>query len=167
MSTLPPCEYEDSADCYWNAGSMGNGDGISFIDLGGTAYYAETVTPAADGMSHDFVFDPNSPIVTVTPPDGVLCYTSLDGMFTCNVFTGREVTPDDDSYVPSPPTGTETTTTTVATPPTTPDGLAETGMTDATVSAALFLGLVLLATGAVLAVTQLRNHRNRDHADAD
>lgn len=29
--TNTPCEYEDSVNCYWDAGSMGNGSGHSFI----------------------------------------------------------------------------------------------------------------------------------------
>lgn len=32
---LPPCPTEDSANCYWDAQTMGNGHGSSFIDLGG------------------------------------------------------------------------------------------------------------------------------------
>ena len=35
MAGLPPCATEDSANCYWNARTMGNGQGRSFIDLGG------------------------------------------------------------------------------------------------------------------------------------
>lgn len=31
---LKPCEYEDSMNCYWNARSMGNGRGDSFIVIG-------------------------------------------------------------------------------------------------------------------------------------
>lgn len=26
-----PCAYEDSVNCYWNAGEMGNGHGHSFV----------------------------------------------------------------------------------------------------------------------------------------
>lgn len=37
--TLPPCESEDSRDCYWDAGERGNGEGVSFVDIDGTAYY--------------------------------------------------------------------------------------------------------------------------------
>lgn len=40
-SGLPPCVTEDSTDCYWDADVMGNGYGRSFVDIGGTAYYAE------------------------------------------------------------------------------------------------------------------------------
>ena len=36
---LPVCEYEDSANCRWDAGTAGNGAGFSFIDLGGEVYY--------------------------------------------------------------------------------------------------------------------------------
>lgn len=35
ITTLPPCQTEDSSNCYWNAQTMGNGNGSSFIDLGG------------------------------------------------------------------------------------------------------------------------------------
>lgn len=33
VSMLPPCEYEDSSWCYWQADRMGNGEGQSFISL--------------------------------------------------------------------------------------------------------------------------------------
>lgn len=36
---LPACETEDSQNCYWDASTRGNGQGQSFIDLNGTAYY--------------------------------------------------------------------------------------------------------------------------------
>lgn len=161
MSTLPPCEYEDSANCYWNATSAGNGQGTSFIDLGGTAYYADTVTPANDGMSVNFTFPGDSPIIDLYPssfPDGVLCWTDLADNFVCNVFTGREVTPDDDteSYVPTPPTGTETTTETetVVTPP----ALAETGSDFAHLPpSAWVLPIILVAAGALLLLGTNRN----------
>lgn len=32
---LRPCQYEDSTWCYWDAGARGNGQGHSFISLGG------------------------------------------------------------------------------------------------------------------------------------
>jgi len=35
MMVLPPCEYEDSAWCVWNAAEAGNGEGQSFANLGG------------------------------------------------------------------------------------------------------------------------------------
>lgn len=37
--TLPPCEYEDSWQCFWNAATRGNGAGDSFVALNGTVYY--------------------------------------------------------------------------------------------------------------------------------
>lgn len=38
--TLPPCPTEDSGDnCYWNAREMGNGEGTSFVVIGGVVYY--------------------------------------------------------------------------------------------------------------------------------
>lgn len=36
---LPACEYEDSSNCYWDAGARGNGQGQSFYDIAGTAYF--------------------------------------------------------------------------------------------------------------------------------
>lgn len=38
-STLPPCEHEDSNNCYWNASTMGNGIGRSFTDIMGEVFY--------------------------------------------------------------------------------------------------------------------------------
>jgi len=38
--SLPPCESEDSDNCYWDAARMGNGTGQSFISLEGVLYYA-------------------------------------------------------------------------------------------------------------------------------
>lgn len=35
----PLCEFEDSADCIWDAQNQGNGIGESFVDVGGTAIY--------------------------------------------------------------------------------------------------------------------------------
>lgn len=46
---LVPCEEEDSRECYWFADERGNGDGVSFVDINGVAYYAEQpATPAPD-----------------------------------------------------------------------------------------------------------------------
>lgn len=36
---LDACPTEDSTDCYWDATAHGNGEGRSFIDLGGVPYY--------------------------------------------------------------------------------------------------------------------------------
>lgn len=46
LVVLPPCEYEDSANCVWDAQTAGlaNG-GRSFIDIGGTAYYTDLRGP--------------------------------------------------------------------------------------------------------------------------
>ena len=35
---FPPCEYEDSMNCYWNADQFGNQTGSSFVDINGTAF---------------------------------------------------------------------------------------------------------------------------------
>lgn len=42
---LPPCEYEDSPNCAWDASTSGNGIGHSFVDLAGTAYYLDGSPP--------------------------------------------------------------------------------------------------------------------------
>jgi len=34
LAILPDCEFEDSANCHWNAETMGNGYGDSFVRLG-------------------------------------------------------------------------------------------------------------------------------------
>lgn len=39
---LPPCEQEDSENCYWDAARMGNGLGRSFVNIDGTYYYEES-----------------------------------------------------------------------------------------------------------------------------
>ena len=39
--TLPPCESEDSEDCYWDAEVAGNGEGTSFIEFHGHIYYRD------------------------------------------------------------------------------------------------------------------------------
>jgi hypothetical protein len=36
-----PCETEDSDMCYWNAAIQGNGEGRSFVSVGGTAHYLD------------------------------------------------------------------------------------------------------------------------------
>lgn len=42
---LPPCTTEDSRRCYWNARTMGNGHGQSFVQLGkkGTFYSLKSI----------------------------------------------------------------------------------------------------------------------------
>lgn len=35
LAVLPPCQTEDSTWCGWDAKSLGNGQGSSFVDLGG------------------------------------------------------------------------------------------------------------------------------------
>ena len=41
LDALPACEWEDSTDCYWDADVQGNGEGRSFVDIAGTAYYVD------------------------------------------------------------------------------------------------------------------------------
>jgi hypothetical protein len=38
---LPPCPTEDADDCYWDAPTMGNGSGRSFITVDGTTTYTD------------------------------------------------------------------------------------------------------------------------------
>ena len=35
FAILPPCQFEDSANCAWDA----QGQGLNFIDITGNAYY--------------------------------------------------------------------------------------------------------------------------------
>jgi len=37
---IPPCAVEDATNCYWDAATMGNGQGRSFINWNGVYYYA-------------------------------------------------------------------------------------------------------------------------------
>lgn len=39
-----PCGVEDGKNCYWDAQAMGNGRGVSFIDVNGNAFYKTEVT---------------------------------------------------------------------------------------------------------------------------
>lgn len=57
---LRPCLNEDSEDCYWDAARMGNGQGTSFIRLGGVTYYpdqpvTERRTVTLNGVTLDYV----------------------------------------------------------------------------------------------------------------
>lgn len=36
---FPACATEDSSNCVWIAPLQGNGQGHSFVDIGGTIYY--------------------------------------------------------------------------------------------------------------------------------
>jgi hypothetical protein len=40
---LPACQTEDSDDCYWDAATMGNGEGRSFIVESGVVTYTDSV----------------------------------------------------------------------------------------------------------------------------
>lgn len=42
---LPPCAVEDADNCYWDAATMGNGTGRSFVTLHGVTYYADEPAP--------------------------------------------------------------------------------------------------------------------------
>jgi len=50
FAILPPCEYEDSSNCKWDAGSYGNHIGDSFIDIGGQVYYDPANLPSNKTM---------------------------------------------------------------------------------------------------------------------
>lgn len=39
VGMMPPCVTEDSTGCYWNAQTMGNGEGRSFVALGELVIY--------------------------------------------------------------------------------------------------------------------------------
>lgn len=39
--SIPQCEVEDSQNCFWDAGTSGNGEGESFLDIDGKAYYID------------------------------------------------------------------------------------------------------------------------------
>lgn len=45
--TLPPCPTEDSDNCYWDAQTMGNGEGQSFVTQDGETTYVDE-QPTAD-----------------------------------------------------------------------------------------------------------------------
>lgn len=36
---FPACATEDATNCVWDGGA--NGTGVSFVDIGGTAYYTD------------------------------------------------------------------------------------------------------------------------------
>lgn len=38
-AVLPACADESATNCYWDASTQGNGIGVSFVDINGTAYY--------------------------------------------------------------------------------------------------------------------------------
>lgn len=39
MLLIPACKTEDSSNCGWDAAKQGNGQGRSFIDIGGVTIY--------------------------------------------------------------------------------------------------------------------------------
>lgn len=40
LALSTPCEFEEDTNCYWNAAEQGNGEGESFVDVSGEAYYS-------------------------------------------------------------------------------------------------------------------------------
>ena len=49
MAVLPPCPYEDSGNCAWDADTRGNGYGNSFVVVGDSEYSG---SPAVRIISH-------------------------------------------------------------------------------------------------------------------
>lgn len=45
---LSPCATEDSDNCYWDASTRGNDEGVSFITFNGVTYYAGLQLPTLD-----------------------------------------------------------------------------------------------------------------------
>jgi hypothetical protein len=41
IAGMPACPTEDSTNCVWDASSRGDGNGRSFVDIDGVAYYSE------------------------------------------------------------------------------------------------------------------------------
>lgn len=130
MTYFPACELEDSPNCYWDATSAGNGEGVSFIDVDGFVFYADDVYPGPTGEDLVWAFPADSSLSEITDslPETVICGMDLDGdSYLCSItIDPSTITDTTDSYVASPPTTTvtETTTTTVTD---TPPSLAETG----------------------------------------
>lgn len=48
FSVLPPCASEDMSNCAWDAVASGNGQGTSFIDMGGTTWTPDASAPNTD-----------------------------------------------------------------------------------------------------------------------
>lgn len=38
---LPPCEFEDSANCKWDAAQQGSRSGTSFVTIGPATFYED------------------------------------------------------------------------------------------------------------------------------
>lgn len=53
-ATLPPCEYEDSDNCFWDASERGNGYGCDFVTIDGVTTYGECTeapSPAPEAIT--------------------------------------------------------------------------------------------------------------------
>ena len=98
-SELAPCEFEDSANCYWDASERGNGQGDSFVDVDGTAYYVgvhtecltapETCVIAEDGSMVGQTFyapAPVAPVVVVDAPVVVYAPATVDAGAAWELF---------------------------------------------------------------------------------
>jgi hypothetical protein len=73
LAPLPPCEYEDSENCFWDAGEAGNGEGTSFVDIDGTPYYPEPVTEPEKGPSESAPAPWVQPCTTWLADHGGVC----------------------------------------------------------------------------------------------
>lgn len=51
MTDILPCPTEDSDNCYWNAATMGNGQGQSFVNIDGVTTYCQPGELLAEDLS--------------------------------------------------------------------------------------------------------------------
>lgn len=51
---LPPCEQEDSENCFWDGSVRGSGNGWSFVNINGENYYYAEPKVAPTGPVQDF-----------------------------------------------------------------------------------------------------------------
>lgn len=136
--TLTPCLYEDGpAPCYWDASTMGNGVGQSFVLLEDETLYVEPCLPSQGWYLNEETFfcqqdAPEPPVFTAEPapvePAPV------------------EAAPPVVEPAPAPAPITETVAE-VAVPVAQPPMLAETGPLD--IAGMVLLGAVLLAVGSI------------------
>lgn len=98
-----PCQYEDSTNCYWNAQTMGNGQGQSFYDVDGQTYYVDAsqlpttdvpttdTTQGLDALAWD-LFD-------ATGASDLLPQTASTVTFTASASPDSPITPTADTIV--------------------------------------------------------------------
>lgn len=78
---MTACATEGSTNCYWLAGQQGNGQGVSYIDIDGTAHYAESTYTAADGGTV-FIMESDEAFYEITDT-GTPCWIDLDESMNC------------------------------------------------------------------------------------